>query len=74
MNLSYLLPMLEYLKSVVRSSSFKNVRNKNGCVVSSTGKVDLSFGFNPIQAGGGGGTLCPPTSFFPAVPKRFLVD
>ena len=30
----------------MRSSSFENVRNKNGCVVSGTGKVDLSFGFN----------------------------
>ena len=41
-----LIPRLEYLKSTVRSMSFENVRNKNGCVVSSTGKVDLSFGFN----------------------------
>ena len=46
MNLSYLLLKLEYLKSAVRSRSFENVRNKNECVVSSTGKVDLSFGFN----------------------------
>ena len=30
----------------MRSRSFKNVRNKNGCVVSSTGKVDLSFAFD----------------------------
>ena len=37
---------LEYLKNAVRSRSFENVRNKNGCIVSSTGKVDLSFGFN----------------------------
>ena len=43
MNLFYLLPMLEYLKSAMRSRSFENVRNKNGCVVSSAGKVDLSF-------------------------------
>ena len=28
---------------------------------------------NPIQAGGGG-TLCPPYRFFPAVPKRLIVD
>ena len=41
-----LLPKLEYLKSALRSSSFENVINKNGCVVSSTEKVDLSFGFN----------------------------
>ena len=40
------LPELKYLKSAVRSSSFENVINKNGGVVSSTGKVDLSFGFN----------------------------
>ena len=32
--------------SVVRSRSFENVSSKNGCVVSGTGKVDLSFGFN----------------------------
>ena len=44
-NLSYLLPDLEYMKSAVRSRSFENVRNKN---VSSTEKVDLSFGFNDI--------------------------
>ena len=31
------------LESAVKSRSFKNVRNKNGCVVSSTGKVDLSL-------------------------------
>ena len=37
---------LQYLKSAVGSRSFENVRNKNGCVVSKTGKVDLSFGFN----------------------------
>ena len=37
---------LEYLKSAVRSRSFENVRNKNGCVVSSAEKVDLSFAFN----------------------------
>ena len=39
---------LEYLKSAVRSRSFENVRNKNGCVMSSTGRVDLSVsaGFN----------------------------
>ena len=41
-----LLPKLEYLKRAVRSMSFENGRNKNGCAVSSTGKVDLSFGFN----------------------------
>ena len=41
-----LLPELEYLKSAVRSRSFENVRNKNVCVVSSIGKVDLSFGFD----------------------------
>ena len=41
-----LVPKLEYLKRVVRSRSFKNVRNKKGCVVSSAEKVDLSFGFN----------------------------
>ena len=29
-----------------RKLAFENVRNKNGCVLSSTGKVDLSFGFN----------------------------
>ena len=45
-NLSYLRPMLGYLKSAVRKLAFENVRNKNGCVLSSTGKVDLSFGFN----------------------------
>ena len=45
-NLSYLRPKLEYLKSALRSRSFENVRNKTGCVVSSTGKVDLSFGSN----------------------------
>ena len=33
----------------------------------------LAVQVNPIQAGGGG-TLCPPTGFFPAVPKRFTVD
>ena len=32
----------------VRSRSFENVTNNNGCVVLSTGKVDLSFGFNKI--------------------------
>ena len=41
-----LSPKLGYLKSAVRSRSFENVRNKNGCVMSSTGKVDLSFGIN----------------------------
>ena len=41
-----LLPKLRHLKGAMRSRSFENVRNKNGCVVSSTGKVDLSFGFN----------------------------
>ena len=41
-----LFPKLEYLKSAVRSRSSENVRIINGCVVSSTGKVDLSFGFN----------------------------
>ena len=45
-NLSYLLPKLECLKSAVRSRSFENVKNKNGCVVSSTGKVDFLFGLN----------------------------
>ena len=30
----------------VRSRSFDIVRNKNGCILSSTGKVNLSFGFN----------------------------
>ena len=35
-----------YLKSAVRSRPFENVRNKDGCVVSSIGKVDLSFGFD----------------------------
>ena len=45
-NLSYLRKKLGYLKSAVRSRSFENARNKNGCVVSSTAKVDLSFGFN----------------------------
>ena len=44
--LLYLLPKLEYLKSAVKSRSFENVRNKNGCLVSSVGKIDLSFGFN----------------------------
>ena len=34
------------LEKCVRSKSFENVINENGCVVSSTGKVDLSFGFN----------------------------
>ena len=42
----YLLPKPEYWKSAVRSRSFEDLRNKNGCVMSSTGKVDLSFGFN----------------------------
>ena len=42
------LTKLEYLKSAARSRSFENVINKNGCVMSSTGKVDLSFGFNDI--------------------------
>ena len=45
-NLSYLRPKLGYLKYAVRKWAFENVRNKNGCVLSSTGKVDLSFGFN----------------------------
>ena len=45
-NFSHFRPKLGYLKSAVRSSSFENVRNNNGCVVSTTGKVDLSFGFN----------------------------
>ena len=40
----YLLANLVYLKSAVRPRSLENVRNKNGCVVSSTGKVNLSFG------------------------------
>ena len=42
----YLRPELGYLKSAVRSRSFENVRNKNGCIMSSIGKVDLSIGFN----------------------------
>ena len=29
---------------------------------------------NPIQAGGGGGTMCPPCRFFPCCAKQFLVD
>ena len=41
-------PKLEYLKSAMRSRSFENVRNKYGCVVLSTEKVDLSFGFSAI--------------------------
>ena len=45
-NLSYVRPKLGYLKSVVRSMSFEIVRNKNGCILSSTEKVNLSFGFN----------------------------
>ena len=44
--LSYLLPRVEYLKNAERFRSFKNARDKNWCVVSSTGKADLSFGFN----------------------------
>ena len=44
--LSYLRPQLGCLKSAVRSRSFESVRNKNGCIMSSIGKVDLSFGFN----------------------------
>ena len=40
-----LTPKLEHMKSAMRPRSFENVRNKNGCVMSSTGKVDLSFGF-----------------------------
>ena len=39
-------PNLGYLKSAVRSRSFEIVRNKNGCILSSTGKVNLSFGLN----------------------------
>ena len=35
-----LSPKVGTLESAVRSRSFENVRNKNGCVVSSTGKVD----------------------------------
>ena len=31
---------------VGRPRPFENVRNKNRCVVLSTGKVELSFGFN----------------------------
>ena len=42
----YLRPKSGYLKSAVRSRSFEIVRNKNGCILSSTGKVNLSFGFN----------------------------
>ena len=41
-----LTPKVKFLKSAVRFRSFENVRNKNGCVVSSTGKVDLSFAVN----------------------------
>ena len=41
----FVLSKLGYLKSAVKSRSFENVRNKNGCVVSSNAKVDLSFGF-----------------------------
>ena len=37
---------LGYFKSAVRSRSFEIVKNKNGCILSSTGKVSLSFGFN----------------------------
>ena len=44
--LTPIVGILEIKKSAVRSMSSENVRNKNGCVVSSTGKVDLSFGFN----------------------------
>ena len=35
-----------HLKSAVRSSSFENVRNNNGCVMPGTGEVDLSIGLN----------------------------
>ena len=42
-----IIPEKEFvLLTAMRSRSFENVRNKNGSVVSSTGKVDLSFGFN----------------------------
>ena len=45
-NLSYLYPNLGYLKSAVRSRLFGSVSNKDEYVVSSTEKIDLSFGFN----------------------------
>ena len=41
-----LAPKFGILEKCCETRSFENVRNKNGCVVSSTGKVDLSFGFN----------------------------
>ena len=34
------------MKGAVRSMSFENARNKDGCVISSTEKVDLSFGLH----------------------------
>ena len=46
-NLSYVRPKLGYLKNAVRPSwSFEIVMNKNECILSSTGKVNLSFAFN----------------------------
>ena len=41
-----LTPKAGILEKCCEIRSFENVRNKNGCVVSSTGKVDLSFSFN----------------------------
>ena len=38
--------MPKVVRSVVRSTLLKNVRFKNGCAVSSIGKVNLLFGFN----------------------------
>ena len=43
---AYLCPNLIYLISAVRYRSFEIVRNKNWCILSSTGNVNLLFGFN----------------------------
>ena len=42
----YLCLKLRCVRSAVRSRLLRNVRCKNGCAMSSIGKVDLLFGFN----------------------------
>ena len=74
MNLPFVLPLVGLTTSldifVINSMFTLNGRFEFWCY---PGRIRVVT-FNPVQAEGGGGTLCPPTGFFPVVPKRFPVD